>query len=77
MNGRQLAALAVTAIVGLAPVPAASVQDTSQSADSAAAPPDIVGRPGPAGLVGFPNADTYGATGRPFWEGIPDRRGSG
>ena len=34
MNGRQLAALAVTAIVWLAPVPAAS-----QSADSAAVPP--------------------------------------
>ena len=53
MNGRQLAALAVTAIVGLAPVPAASAQDTSQSADSAAAPPTSWGDPDLQGVWDF------------------------
>ena len=57
MDGRQLSALAVAAVVGLVPVAAAS-----QSADSAAAPQTRWGGPGPAGRVGLPHADTHGAT---------------
>jgi len=48
MNGRQLEALAVTAIVWLAPAPAAS-----QSADSAAAPPTPWGDPDLQGVWDF------------------------